>query len=105
MENTGIAFPEDEKPAIYLAGMDAPTRAKAFEVANQLRVKGICVEIDHLERSVKAQFKYADKLGAQYVGVIGSSELENGIIKLKKMSDGSEYPVAFADIYDFITHN
>jgi histidyl-tRNA synthetase len=105
MENTGIPFPEDDKPAVYLAGMDAPTRAKAFEVANQLRTKGVCVEIDHLERSVKAQFKYADKLGAQYVGVIGSSELENGIVKLKRMSDGTEYPVAFGDIYDFIAHN
>jgi histidyl-tRNA synthetase len=72
MENTSAPFPEEACPALYIAGMDDKSRAKAFAIANELRQKGICVEIDHMERSVKAQLKYADKLGAEYVAVIES---------------------------------
>lgn len=102
MENTGISFGEPPKPKLYLAGMDEETRAKAFSLANALRVRGVCVEIDHMERSVKAQFKYADKLGAEYVAVIGGNELEKQSCMIKKMSDGTCTEVAFGNIYDFL---
>ena len=40
-------------------------------------------------RSVKAQMKFANKLGARFSAIIGDSELEAGTVKLKKMDDGS----------------
>lgn len=105
MENLSLPFPEEDKPEIYLAGMDGSTRAEAFSIACDLRDKGVCAETDHMERSLKAQLKYADKIGAKYVAVIGESEMQNGACTLKKMSDGSLYPVAFGDIYDFLAKN
>ncbi|MDE7401357.1 MAG: histidine--tRNA ligase, partial [Clostridia bacterium] len=99
MENTAVAFPEPSVPQIYLAGMDDGTRLKAFEIANSLRLKGVSAECDHMSRSVKAQFKYADKLGAKYTAVIGASEMASGACNLKRMSDGQIFPTAFADIY------
>jgi histidyl-tRNA synthetase len=105
MDNTGIPFPENKTPDLYLAGMNDITRAKTFSLACELRGKGLCVEIDHMERSVKAQLKYADKLGATYVGVIGDSELEEASVNLKRMSDGTTQKVAFADIYNYIAQN
>jgi histidyl-tRNA synthetase len=102
MENSGVAFPEDSVPDIYIAGMDKLGRDKAFSLACSLRARGAIVEIDHMERSVKAQLKYADKLGARYVAVIGESELSSGSVNLKKMSDGSTKSVAFDDIYNNI---
>ncbi|MDE5942751.1 MAG: histidine--tRNA ligase, partial [Clostridia bacterium] len=51
MENTGATFPEEEKPLIYIAGMDNETREKAFEIAAELRGKGVIAEIDHMSRS------------------------------------------------------
>lgn len=105
MENTFSPFPEEAKPAIYIAGMDGETRAKAFAIANGLRERGICVEIDHMERSVKAQMKYADKIGATYVAVIGESELQEGAFNVKKMSDGTQTKIPFADIYEYLTNN
>lgn len=105
MENTAAPFPEEAKPALYIVGMDGETRAKAFEIAGALRNKGVCVEIDHMERSVKAQFKYADKIGARFVAVIGESELAEGAFNVKRMSDGSQSKVAFADIYGYLTNN
>lgn len=103
MENTSAPFPDDEKPLIYVAGMDGDCRAKAFEIVNALRLKGICAETDHMERSLKAQFKYADKLGVKYVAVIGGDELAAGEAKIKNMADGAQTAVKYADIYTYLT--
>ena len=103
MENTGAQFPEADKPLIYIAGMDGETREKAFSLAAELRSKGIIAEIDHMSRSLKAQFKYADKLGAKFVAVIGSDELAAGEVNIKNMSDGSQAAVKFGDIYTYLT--
>ncbi len=105
MENTSVPFPEAPVPEIYIAGMDEETRAKAFSIVNGLRAQGIAAECDLMGRSVKAQLKYADKLGAKYVAVIGGSELETGICNIKKMSDGSTVPSSFGDIYKFLKNN
>ncbi len=101
MEQTGVAIPEEEKPTVYLAGMDKACRQKAFELAIALRKKGIFAEIDHMERSIKAQFKYADKIGARYVAVIGGNELAEGVMNVKNMSDGSSEQVAFDSAVEY----
>ena len=103
MENTGAHFPEADKPLIYIAGMDDVTREKAFAIAANLRSKGVIAEIDHMSRSLKAQFKYADKLGAKYVAVIGGDELAQGAVNLKNMSEGTQETVKFQDIYTYLT--
>lgn len=105
MENTGVLFPEAPVPEVYIAGMDDASRAKAFSLVNGLRTQGISAEGDLMARSVKAQLKYADKLGAKYVVVIGGTELETGVCNVKKMSDGSVTSVPFADIYAFWKNN
>ncbi len=102
MENTGVDFPEEQKPALYLAGMDAASRALCFKTAIYLRSKGVCAEFDHMNRSVKAQLKYADKIGARYVAVIGESELATGIVNLKAMKDGSVKSVKIAEIEEYL---
>jgi histidyl-tRNA synthetase len=77
--------------------MDADCRKKAFELAILLRKNGIFAEIDHMERSVKAQFKYADKLGAKYVAVIGGNELLDGVMNVKNMATGESEKVSFVN--------
>ena len=103
MENTGVAFPAPPVPAIYLAGMDIQTRAKAFALTGELREAGVPAECDLMERSLKAQLKYADKSGAKYVAVIGSDELAEGAVNVKKMSDGSTEKVPFEGLINYIT--
>ena len=95
MSQTGVVIPEEEKCTVYLAGMDSECRQKAFALANALRAAGVYAEIDHMERSVKAQFKYADKLGAKYVAVIGGNELAEGVMNVKEMATGKSEKVAF----------
>ncbi len=102
MENTGVPFPEDKVPTIYLAGMDDKSRAQTFKIAMGLRERGVSAEVDHMQRSVKAQLKYADKAGAKFVAVIGESELESGVLNLKKMSDGTTAAVKSEELYTYL---
>lgn len=105
MENTGIAFPQEQKIRIYIAGMDDKSRKKAFEIASGLRACGVSAEVDLAGRSVKSQMKYADKSGAEYVAVIGESELEKGCADIKNMADGSTAAVNFKDFYTYLQKN
>ena len=95
MEQSGVEIPQETQPTVYIAGMDEGSRAKAFELSCALRQKGVFVEIDHMERSIKAQFKYADKLGARFVAVIGGNELAEGVMNVKNMATGESEKVAF----------
>jgi histidyl-tRNA synthetase len=105
MEQTGAVIPEEEKPTVYIAGMDDNCRKKAFEICAELRLKGVIAETDHMERSIKAQFKYADKLGAKYVAVIGGNELEQGVMNVKNMTNGESELVAFDTAVEYFTKN
>ena len=101
MEQTGVEIPAAPVPTVYIAGMDLDCRRKAFELASALRKADIFAEIDHMERSVKAQFKYADKLNAKYVAVIGGNELLEGKANVKCMATGESESVAFADMVTY----
>lgn len=101
MEQTGVKIPCADAPTVYIAGMDSDCRKKAFVLATELRRAGILAEIDHLERSVKAQFKYADKIGAKYVAVIGGNELSEGRTNIKCMATGESESVDFSQLVDY----
>ncbi len=103
MEQTGVEILSDENPTVYLAGMDGDCRKKSFELATKLRKAGVSVEIDHMDRSIKAQFKYADKIGAKYVAVIGGNELAEGVMMVKNMANGESEKVAFENCLAYFT--
>lgn len=101
LENIGVKIPRDDTVRLYIAPMGEEAEEKAFVLTDKLRKAGVITETDHMGRGIKAQFKYADKIGAEYVGVIGSDELLRGEIKLKKMSDGTEISVAFDNLAEY----
>lgn len=94
LENTGYQIEKPVRYDLYIATMGQEAEEKAFLLANRLRKSGAKVEIDHIGRSVKSQLKYADKIGARYVLVLGGDELNKGEAKLKRMSDGNETTTA-----------
>jgi histidyl-tRNA synthetase len=101
-ENQGIEFP-DQKPAdVFIATMGENARSVGFTLVNKLRESGLKAECDHVGRSMKAQFKYADKLNARYVVSLGDDELASGTAKLKDMGTGEETSVPIAGIIDSI---
>ena len=104
MESAGAVIPEPAPLQVFLCTMGAAARVKAFELLAQLRQAGISADMDHAARSMKAQFKYADKLGAKYTLSIGDNELERGTANLKNMEDGSQVEVSLDRVSDWMRH-
>lgn len=102
LENTGKTIENPNTVQVYFAPMGEKENEKAFELCTSLRANGVIADFDHMGRGIKAQFKYADKIGAKYVAVIGSNELDNGVVKVKNMTDGSETEVEFDKLKEFI---
>ena len=94
LENTGKNIPQEPPLGVYVAGLDEEGRRAAFALVADLRACGIAADFDHASRSVKAQFKYAGKVGARYVVVIGSNELNEGRYTVKNMADSVSESVA-----------
>lgn len=101
LESTGEIKNEDGL-TVYVAPMGDDARVKAFELVSMLRKSGVIADTDYMNRGIKAQFKYADKLGARFVAVIGSDELSRGAVKLKNMLSGEEKEVPFQELAEFL---
>ncbi len=90
MEAQGCEFPEPERPEIYLAPIGRAAATKCMGLCAKLRAEGFSAQTDLNDRSIKAQMKYANKLGFKYTVVIGDNELDTGIAKLKDMDTGEQ---------------
>ena len=88
LEAQKAEFPEEPRCEVYLASMGERAAARCFGMASKLREGGEAAECDTVGRSLKAQMRYADKLGARYTLVIGDNELEAGMARLKDMESG-----------------
>ena len=100
-EAMGIEFPNNEKIEVFIASMGDSASDKAFELCYALRKGNISAETDHLGRSFKSQFKYADKIGAKYVIALGDNEIESGICKARNMADGVETELPLDKVVEF----
>ena len=100
LEAQGIEIPEQERCDIYIAPMGEQASYAAAKLCSDLRGAGISAQFDVAGRSVKAQMKFADKLGAAYTVVLGDNELAEGKVTVKKMADGSSIELALADFDD-----
>ena len=81
-------------PGIYLAPAEKDAITTVFALCEQLRSLGVRAETDLCSRSMKSQMKYADKIGAEYVAVIGGNELAAGKVMVKNMKTGGRAEVA-----------
>ncbi len=85
-------------PEAFIASVDDSTRTFAFNLAQQLRAEGLYVEVDHQKRSLKSQFKLADKVGARCVVVLGPDEVAAGVAKVRDMATHEEQEVALDQV-------
>lgn len=101
LENKGIEIENPSKVDVYIATL---TQNDEFvlSLAKALRDRGYCVEIDLMLRSLKAQFKYADKLDAKYVITVGDDEINNKIFTVKNMQTGVQEQVRQKEIFDYL---
>lgn len=96
LEQEGIQIPEPRLYDVFVTYM-GENGLKAFELTELLRRSGVKADMDHCGRSLKAQFKYANKLNAPVSATIGDDEAAGGCVKLKNMATKEERTVPVAD--------
>ncbi len=95
MEAAGVESPSACRAPRSTSRAWTPASAgAAFALVSALRDAGIAAEIDHQGRSLKSQFKQADRLGARFVVVVGPDELAAGEVTLRDMGTKEETTVA-----------
>ncbi len=100
LEAFGGEMAIEEPACVYVANVSSDQRADVFSVSRELRAGGIRTEADYQGRSLKAQFKQADKLGASLMVIIGADELAEGKVKLRDMRSHDEVLVALDAVVD-----
>lgn len=101
LEKEGVSLEPELAVALYVGILGKEARAKAYKIVDALRKHGIVVETDYMDRSAKAQMKYANKIGAKYTAMIGSNELEAGEVRLKNMENGEQQTVSLDKLADY----
>lgn len=89
LQAQGIELPIKPKIDVFVAALGAEASDVAFRLVTEMRRLGLAAEHDMMGRSLKAQFKYADKFNAAYTLVVGGDELARGTVQLRDMQ-GSE---------------
>ena len=97
MDKQNCAYLSPKKCDIYFATMGDAALEKAMEFAGQLREYGFYAEYDLMGRGLKAQMKYANKIGAAFTMVLGDNELEEKKARLKDMESGEEKEILLDD--------
>ncbi len=102
LESQNIEIPQQEARDIYFVTIGQQARYKAFELLQLMRANDILADMDHVGRSVKAQFKFADKASVSWVCILGEEEIQNNQIKVRSMEDGSEELVSQDKVVDYL---
>ena len=98
INNKGVELPDAHTPDIYIAAMGENAALKATELCAVLRNDGLKAQTDICARGLKAQMKYANKIGAKFSMVLGDDEISSGKAKLKDMEKGNEREIALDEI-------
>ena len=93
MREAGVADVAPKSPAVYIAALGDRAAVKSLEIAERLRKAGVFAECDLVGRSLKAQMKYANKIGAEYTLIIGDNECDAGRAQLRNMQNGEQTEV------------
>lgn len=93
MENQGAKFPKATKLDVFIAKHsenNSFVENKVIKLLFKLRDAGISADMDYINRSLNSQMRYAGKIGAKFVIIIGEEEFKSGLIKVRDMDSGDE---------------
>ncbi len=100
LEAQGISLPAAKKCEIYIANIGEKASLKAAAMATEIRQSGIIAEFDVVGRSLKAQMKYADKIGSRFTTVIGEDDIAANAARVKNMQTGEVTELSLDDFAD-----
>ncbi len=97
LEAQKAEFPEPTRCEVYIASMGEAALKKALSLTDALHKCGVPADCDLCARGLKAQMKYADKIGARYTMVLGDDEIETGKAELKHMKTGEKKKISIGE--------
>lgn len=86
----GPALPGEDREGVYIVAMVEEARKRAFLLARELRARTVRCDLDHMERSLKAQMKDADRQGYRYCLILGEDEMKGGYLTLRDLESGNQ---------------
>lgn len=101
MERQGVAFPPAESLTVFVATAGAEAAGEAFKLLQLLRQNGIAADKDFLGRSLKAQMKFAGKLNAAYVVILGGAELTRQAAVVRDMQQATQQEIPLEQLITF----
>lgn len=102
LDSIGVDIENDDRPDIFVISQNQVLTDKCRDFVMMLRKNGIAADTDNTGRSLKAQFRYADKLAAKYVVVIGDTEASTGVVTVKKLADGTSEQTTIDNLVNYI---
>lgn len=102
LEQEGTELPKQPAIELYVGILGKEAKAAAFSLVTKLREEGVITETDYMDRSVKAQMKYANKIGAKNTVILGADELANNKAKVKNMETGEQVELELDQIAEYI---
>lgn len=99
MDKQGIEIPKPSTCDLYVAVMGESASLKSFEIIKAVRSCGLIAETDIVGRGLRAQMKYADKIGAKFSMVLGDNEIEQGKAVIKNMSNGEHTEIVLDNTF------
>ena len=98
----GISFDQEFTSDLFIIPLGVESKTVALTVAQELQKAGLKVEISFGDRALKGSMKAADKSNAEYVLVLGDSEISTGIVELKQMSTGKTSSVTLTSLQEHL---
>ena len=98
LESQNLLPEKNRSVDAYAVALGEAAQSEGFKLLNNLRKAGLSAAMDFAGRSMKAQMKQANKLGARYALILGDDEIAEGVVMLRSMSDSQQEKVALAEV-------
>ena len=105
LSNQGIVVEDPSVSDVFVAQITAEDKADAFSMMQKLRNEGIKAECDHVGRSLKAQFKYANKINAKFIVMVGGDEGLRGMVRVRNLTTREESEMTSGEAIIYIRNN
>ena len=102
LESQNLLPEKNRSVDAYVVALGGTAQAEGFKLLNSLRQQGLSAAMDFAGRSMKAQMKQANKLGAKYSVILGEDEISEGVVMLRSMEDSSQAKVPMNQVAEKI---
>ena len=105
LEKENINIPISNSVDLFLLYVNEEEKKYAIYLSNELRMNGFTIETDYLSRSLKAQFKQADRLNSKFIIVLNSEDIKNNELRIKNNITKEEEIISLDALIYYLDEN